>query len=56
MHTQGWYHVYKHEVSPCKHNYTTLLGCVHAYLHVVHPGITLYDRVMLNGMITLAYQ
>ena len=30
---------------------TTLVGCIHAYFHVVHPGIILPDRVMLNGMI-----
>ena len=26
------------------------VGCIHAYLRVVHPGITLPDRVVLNGM------
>ena len=26
------------------------VGCIHAYLRVVHPGITLAIRVLLNGM------
>ena len=46
----GWYHVYGHVICPSKAN-TTLLGCIHAYLLMVHPGITLPDRVMRNGMI-----
>ena len=57
VHTQGWYHVYRHEFAPCKHSYTTVFrmrSCLPPrgafWDHLIGQG-----DAMLNGMIKLAY-
>ena len=49
---QGWY-LFTGIYLPLESKHLPV-GCIHAYLRVVHPGVTLAFRVMLNGMTKVA--